>query len=64
LSSDATLVVVPRDTTAAKQLSNDPRFTSLDKPLFDCDVRIEKFPYEVFVTKPRTSDEICPKSYP
>ena len=64
LSSDAALVVLPRDTTAAKQLSNDPRFTSLDKPLFECDVRIEKFPYEVFVTKPRTSDEICPKSYP
>jgi hypothetical protein len=60
LASDAALVVLPRDTPTAKQLSDDPRFTSLDKTLFGCDATSKAFRYEVFAAKPRTSHEMCP----
>jgi hypothetical protein len=62
LSSDAALVVLPRGTTTAKQLREDPRFTSADKQLFGCKAAIGALPFEVYLTRSRTVNDTCPES--
>jgi hypothetical protein len=63
LSSGTSLVIVPRGTALAQQLREDRRFASADKQLFGCDETNEN-PLEVFLTRPLTASDTCPKSGP
>jgi hypothetical protein len=62
LASDAALVVLPRGTPTAKQLREDARFTSADKPLFGCKAATGALPFEVYLTRSRTANDTCPES--
>ena len=63
LSSEAALVIVPRDTALAQQLREDRRFASADKQLFGCD-EANKNSFEVFLTRPPPASDTCSESGP
>lgn len=62
LSSGAALVVLPRGSTTAQQLREDPRFSSTERRLFGCDGRSPKLKFEVYAIKPQSAEDICPSS--
>ena len=61
LSSGADLIILPRGTAMAKQLREDPRFTSADRQLFGCKGVIRET-FEVYLTRSRTTHDTCPES--
>jgi hypothetical protein len=63
LTSKAALVLVRRGTALARQLREDGRFTSADKPLFGCN-EAHKNSFEVFLTRPPMANDTCAVSEP
>ena len=64
LASGAALIIVPRSTVMAKQLREEPRLTSADKQLFGCDETREAFPFEVYLTRSRSTHDTCSEHEP
>jgi hypothetical protein len=61
LASGAALIILPRDTDMAKQLREDVRLTNADKWLFGCDKARGALPFEVYLTRPRSTHDTCPE---
>jgi hypothetical protein len=60
LTLGAALIIVPRSTSVAEQLREDPRFTNADKALFGCEELRGVLPFEVYLPRASSMQDPCP----